>query len=1591
MAGSLNSASRSPTSAAFIDASGASEEGDPFNITPTGRNQSHRYSSFDSKIFSSHIHGSPSQAKRALEAHIVDTDRRMQDAAKLGTSLVEQKRQLAERLREVEQQQGKTEMGPDLRQKLIELEKEVNQTSKESARAFIPKSRKSVGDNSDNVISAGAAGEARTTPGKLQGASSRKQRNQPSSKVNDVEFATEISTSLLGQVRNLQNMLAKKEEALKNAKEENSQLQADLAGFGHRLRNLDDNEQRFKDENWNLETQVQDLTTQIKELAMREHRVTQALGAAREEKSVAEREQDDLRQAHNKLVDEHADLRRQHDLDLSGLRRDLHDGDGEREILQRKVDELTSQNQDLAKAVAYRTRRESDPGRQEALVASEPISPGRRTPEPSPPPSPTKGTPRHGALESETLRSSLTHAHRTIQNLKNNIHREKTEKVELKRMLQDARDDLEARRVDGGVAAANAGKKRTKPFADGFKKPNHPGKLGEIRSPSDEIINDPTWEDHDGSPIWRQPTKSQAFDFGSTDVSEAFATADENGSAATDNEAFETSAVSLDGDSEGNLTEREGNHMERGSASLRAAGKRSSYQSTASDDDNHDLSTPSGSLPRYKLKLGRGGFTRSSETPTRDSPASFASNRSQARSGQNLADELENMDDASVAGSTPSRATTSRHQTPDISRHDITIRTTSSPKPRMVDSGMVTDPWEPSPKSNGVSKESDHERHSPVAMDSTDLQGPQELDYSARPTLPLSMSDIHSKDTNPITVNQVPPTSHTKPTTLSGEPIPATEADEKSMPPVVQSIGRENSLAPSTQSFLRDILQTAHSRDASDGTLLPTTSGSTEERSAPRAISGDDHQSPFTISIPGRELKNKKKHGSADTTSSDILQPNKSLLSSVFEQSPPTRRDSGAQDDDSEPVLRISREDNKNGTFQEPTLQLDNPPEASPEFAQSISTAFRPTSSALARDPTAFSHGGPSVAGPGMVDEGTQTTISADQIDKLMRVQNRKSLPGAGTSGHNTASPLTPPAATGRAMSMGTGIDQNILKSIKRPSSAGGTRNRTASPPPPPLPPLPADHKEVIAAASRTSSILSGMPPPPAAASGTKSKGAQDRPRPRTPSGTFGTPTPRNRTSSVAARSDISRRSSVSSFASELDERFNIAAPNGGNPAAAVPPSNRNTMNMEAFDQPGTDPRMILAITQTMIGEFLWKYTRKAGRENHSEKRHKRFFWIHPYTRTLYWSNQDPSAAGRVELKAKSVSIEAVRVISDDNPIPPGLHPKSIVVVTPGRSIKFTAPTTQRHETWFNALTYLLLRSTPEQQAALESEGQNYTNTHTLANSHERSNTLSSITSDEISEFNPSTVQQPYSRTTSRLSRASIGSSMASNRTSGMGAAAFSTPTANRTASPQGRPSVPSLAVRQSQAAQKRVGGTVPAASSSPLSNSSPVPMPRLSEAGRSHKPSRAHLRDSAISAGLTGEEPLKVTKIPQKGQDDGFKKPSRPFSMSARNNKDAASTATPNSGKSGGGGGGGGKLSSLTSRLRPPSFASLKSRKKGADRSAEVETANRIEAENRAEERDRRDMQGHSHGQDHGVGSGDDGALENVRACCDGRSFPVP
>jgi hypothetical protein len=53
--------------------------------------------------------------------------------------------------------------------------------------------------------------------------------------------------------------------------------------------------------------------------------------------------------------------------------------------------------------------------------------------------------------------------------------------------------------------------------------------------------------------------------------------------------------------------------------------------------------------------------------------------------------------------------------------------------------------------------------------------------------------------------------------------------------------------------------------------------------------------------------------------------------------------------------------------------------------------------------------------------------------------------------------------------------------------------------------------------------------------------------------------------------------------------------------------------------------------------------------------------------------------------------IEGVRSVLDPNPMPPGLYQYSVVVSTPQREMKITAPTKERHDIWLNVGSFYFI------------------------------------------------------------------------------------------------------------------------------------------------------------------------------------------------------------------------------------------------------------------------------------------------------------
>ncbi|KFA66107.1 hypothetical protein S40285_04303 [Stachybotrys chlorohalonatus IBT 40285] len=1793
-------------------------DSDPFITTSTPAHTHKRYSGFDQELLAAGADASPGQAKRALEAHLAETDRRLDEAGKLGTALVAQRKAIAEQLQEVDKIEAEGEVNPDLRQKLVDIEKDYNDLARESARVFLPKQR--VPSNETNSGSPyppeGRGGRRSASPSKFESQATgsptklsvpnRKIRNQPSNRVHDMAFYAEITSSLITQVRDLQLMLAERDEQLKDVEGERQHLELEAKNLQQRVRVLDENEHRYKEENWNLETRLQEVAGQQREAADREKKLTHALNVSKAEKASTQKELDEVKLSHAKLLDEHAAAVKHHDIELGTAKRNIVMAEGERSAMQRKIDDLTSQNQELAKAFSIQRGRmaEREPGSglsdEDFETANDNV-----TPEHSPPPSPVKGTPRHSMLETETMKSSLHHAQRTIQSQRSQLHREKTEKLELRRMIQDLRDDLEKARENGGPSS---NRRSRKVESKEFKKP--PRLFGSFRTSRQEILlDDPDWEDANDvspnavehiAPDARQPSAQAIM----TDSSDHFDTANEGGESAfeTANErATETDFVTgneeLSGsdDTETETTSRGFGMMRRPpnlSYSTVRNSSRASFDSTASTSADEDfaseLRTPVGTTssaqkPRQRLsRLFRNSRQNSEEPGLQSSPAtaSFAGSvGGTPQAGQSLFVELQDMgsdEDSIPGGMTPSRRS-ARSLTPGSVRRPLSPPPAlpTLPKAVMVDSGVMTDPIVITDAVEGASesyrttdegdrpgtmesvlgpaekrastswlsvRESDADMSRPVStLSYSDASAQHDVDMASRlsqfPLPPssllqssppsLSVSAIQAESIEPVEEPYRAPalnftllmTEETVPVTEAETPMPTLSLStistenvepraEPELPPpvltvttiiaeVLEPIAEPDIPLPnlSISTIVSEVVEPKAEPEVlppaltlsniykelvdpiAEPAVVPpvlTISGIHRETVDPIAepetpapaltlssiygetvdpIAEPEIPAPaLTLSsiygetvdpiaepnapvptlalssIVGEHIEPVEEPEPKHVPLPSVLPPTLTMSSLMLEQvepvlepelkpepkmTPPTLSMSALMCEHVEPVEEPQPEDvpvaappaltlpvalheavetvaapetprpvlgfsaitseivepreepqpepapvveppslGLSSIFAEfiepisepevpeiqppppPTLSLSSifgeyiepvaepepaivevipPPPPPPQLTLSsvltetvepvsepevvvplpllsVSQIFgehiepreepvvtpipaalgysniltehvspvsepeapRPSlamSTIVAEDifpiaeptpllptlalspiasegiepvehklespivpkfaftgiesietvpinprspwrqafilprdaePFARSRGSDALnadlfgqskqqdspvviaedevdqvlrnpdtghnestlpfreissnaaarprrtATLPTVDQGAQTALTSDEIDKMVHtgVQyssshgKAASISSIGSTDTTIHRPAESEVLGSPVRSRGKVGDDAVLESgaIRRPGSAASNKASLQD-----APPLPANHRQMIEAA-RAGSSQGSMGPPLWPASATKNRPRTPiQGRPISPLPARGTPTPKAarpvgttrgtaEVQSVTKRSLRSRQSSVSSFASEIDARFNIRPSDLG-------------MGPNGFGS-NTDPRMIQAITQTMIGEFLWKYTRKTGRGGLSENRHRRYFWVHPYTRTLYWSDQDPSGAnGRSEIKTKSVPIEAVRVVTDDNPMPPGLHRKSLVVIAPGRTIKFTATTGQRHETWFNALSYLLLRTNDGQTDAEEM--------------------AENITSEDVDEFNPQVGRRP--------------------------------------------------------------------------------------------------------------------------------------------------------------------------------------------------------------------------------------------------------
>lgn len=161
-------------------------------------------------------------------------------------------------------------------------------------------------------------------------------------------------------------------------------------------------------------------------------------------------------------------------------------------------------------------------------------------------------------------------------------------------------------------------------------------------------------------------------------------------------------------------------------------------------------------------------------------------------------------------------------------------------------------------------------------------------------------------------------------------------------------------------------------------------------------------------------------------------------------------------------------------------------------------------------------------------------------------------------------------------------------------------------------------------------------------------------------------------------------------------------------PQTYRPPNTSNTGN--ATVESAQQTSVVDAIAQTMVGEWMWKYVRRRrsfgvpdspngwdGKDDSAGggQRHKRWVWLAPYERAVMWSSRQPTNGNALLGKSgRKLPIQSVLDVKDDTPLPKGVNQgpifnRSILILTPARALKFTAPTKERHYVWLTALSFL--------------------------------------------------------------------------------------------------------------------------------------------------------------------------------------------------------------------------------------------------------------------------------------------------------------
>ncbi|KAJ2088457.1 hypothetical protein IW138_004235 [Coemansia sp. RSA 986] len=171
-----------------------------------------------------------------------------------------------------------------------------------------------------------------------------------------------------------------------------------------------------------------------------------------------------------------------------------------------------------------------------------------------------------------------------------------------------------------------------------------------------------------------------------------------------------------------------------------------------------------------------------------------------------------------------------------------------------------------------------------------------------------------------------------------------------------------------------------------------------------------------------------------------------------------------------------------------------------------------------------------------------------------------------------------------------------------------------------------------------------------------------------------------------------------------IEAHMSSGMTHGDNERESVSTAVDATLRMQAaYVARQPEPLIVQSIARSMVGAFMWKYTpTRFTHSNNRERRHMRYFWIHPYAKMLNWSKQPPSggtglARSSRDGGSRSVYMRSIRIVDDRSGSSGdgdgnGEPAYCIVVRTDHREIKLKATSQADHDLWYLAMSYLQSR-----------------------------------------------------------------------------------------------------------------------------------------------------------------------------------------------------------------------------------------------------------------------------------------------------------